>query len=97
MSGKGDSDPKAYVIALVGGVVGGLLGSKAMVLVGAYLPVFVYQMGLDVPSDATGLGESQSERGANRFLIAVFASLVPGICGFIVGVIIVGLLHGVDV
>jgi len=87
VAGKGDSDSKAYIIDLVGGVVGGLLGSKGTVLLGAYLPAFIYQMGLDVPSDAAGLGESQGGQGATRFFIALFASLVPGICGLIVGAI----------
>ena len=62
MSGKGDSDSRAYIIAIVGGVVGGLLGFMATVLLGAYLPVFIYQMGLDVPSDAAGLGDVLGDR-----------------------------------
>jgi hypothetical protein len=96
MAGKGDSDPRAYIIALVGGAVGGLLGSKATVLLGAYLPVFIFQMGLNVPSDAAGLGETQGGQGVTRFFIVLFASLVPGICGLIVGAIVLAVIHGID-
>lgn len=95
MSGKGDSDSSAYMIAITGGVVGGLLGSKTTVLLGAYLPVFIYQLGLDFPPDAAGLGDSQSEQGATRFIIATFASLVPFVCGVMVGAIVLGVTHGV--
>jgi hypothetical protein len=96
MSGLGDSDSKAYVIALIGGVVGGLLGAKISVFFGAYLPVLIYQLGLDIPSDAAGLGHSQGEQGATRFLIALLASLVPGMCGLVVGILILQVVYGID-
>lgn len=96
MAGKGDSDAKAYVIAVVGGLIGGVFGAKATVLLGAYLPVVIYQMGLDIPSDAAGLGDSQGEKGATRFLVAAMASLVPGIVGLICGAIVLGVVHGID-
>ncbi|MHB8974776.1 MAG: hypothetical protein ACYC3X_30500 [Pirellulaceae bacterium] len=66
MAGKGDSDFKAYVIAVIGGLVGGAFGSKAAVVLGAYLPVLIYPMGLDIPSDAAGLGDSNAKKGTGN-------------------------------
>lgn len=95
MAGQGDTNPKAFVIAVIGGLIGGVLGSKAMVFLGAYLPVFIYQMGLDIPSDAAGLGDSQGEKGATRFFIAALSSAVPGIVGWLLGGVVLGFLHGI--
>ena len=92
-SDKGDSDPKAYYIGLVGGAIGGFLGSTTTLLLGAYLPVFIYQMGLDVPPDTLGFGKSKGEQGITRFLTVFLTSLVPSFCGLIIGWIILSLVY----
>lgn len=77
---KGDTDPKAWAIAIVGGVIGGLLGrSVAGLIAGAYLPTIIYQLGLPLEAvhEELGLGESQLAKGFSRAFVAVFASMIP--------------------
>lgn len=86
---KGDSDPKAYMIAAVGGIVGGLLAGGTATYAGAMIPTFIYQLGIsDLDSLDIGLGDSQVERGITRVFIALFASLIPGAVGWAVGSIV---------
>ncbi|MBU0518830.1 hypothetical protein KJ564_07820 [bacterium] len=84
----GDSDPKAWIIAIVGGAIGGLFGSLTAVIIGAYLPTFIFQLGLPDVSDEMGIGQSQGGKGFSRAFIALFASMIPSIPGIIVGVIV---------
>jgi hypothetical protein len=91
----GDTDVKAYVIAALGGVAGGLLASNIAVVIGAYIPVFIYQLGL--PDVSMGFDEySQSGRGANKFSVAFFASMIPGLIGLFSGMTVAAVVHGVD-
>jgi hypothetical protein len=87
----GDTDPKAWILAIVGGVLGGLLGGSTGAAIGAYGPVFILQLGLpDDPENTlhdSDLEDSQVARGFSRLFYAVFASLIPGLVGLILGYI----------
>ncbi len=85
--------PVEFYIAIVGGIAGALMGSKSYLFVGSYLPVFIYQLGLDSGSGGSGNQESQGQRGVYRFVLAAVGSLLPGICGLISGGIVGSILY----
>jgi hypothetical protein len=86
----GDSDRRAWIIALVGGIVGGLIATRVGAFWGAYVPTFVYQLGLPDVSAEMGVGESQASKGFSRVFVALLAAWIPATVGFIVGWAIAG-------
>jgi hypothetical protein len=78
---KGDAEPKVYGMAVLGGILGSLVGTPQAIGIGAYLPCFIYHLGVSVGGDER---ESQGMVGFARFLYASMASAVPGLVGMVV-------------
>lgn len=76
-----------FLIAIVGGVLGGAIGSKTAVLIGAYVPTFFYISSTDLAGDDTSDG---------YFFTCLFGTLLPGFCGLFAGGIVLETVHGIS-
>jgi hypothetical protein len=84
----GDTDKKAWIIAFVGALFGGLIAGKVGAMAGAYVPVIIYQLGLPDFSEEAGLGSSQGGKGVSRLLVALLASAVPGFAAWLASLVV---------
>lgn len=80
MAAKGDSEPKVYVVAIVGGVFGGVLGDTQGAVIGAFSLAFMYQISEGIPK-TSGWG------------FTVLTAMIPTLVGMVAGTITHDLLN----